>query len=255
MAGHSKWANIKHKKAKVDAQRGKIFTKLSREIIVAARQGGADPNGNFRLKIAIQKAKEANLPNDNIQRAIQRATGGGDSVNYEELSYEGYGPGGVAVLIEAMTDNRNRTASEIRHLFTKYGGNLGESGCVAWMFDRKGLIRLEGDPEKGDQPFDEEEVMLQALEAGALDLQVSPYEVEIYTTAEQLEEVKEAIAAQGYQVATAEITMLPQNTVEITEKEQAQKLLRFMEMLDEQDDVQNSYANFDLSESLMKELE
>ncbi|QGG46682.1 YebC/PmpR family DNA-binding transcriptional regulator [Heliorestis convoluta] len=254
MAGHSKWANIKHKKAKVDAQRGKIFTKLSREIIVAVRQGGPDPNGNFRLKIAIQKAKEANLPNDNIQRAIQRGAGAGEGANYEELSYEGYGPGGVAVLIEAMTDNRNRTASEIRHLFTKYGGNLGESGCVAWMFDRKGLIRLEVDEEKGEKPFDEDEVMLQALDAGAFDVQTGPYEVEIYTTPEELEEVKNKISEIGYTITTAEITMVPQNMVAVTEKDQAEKLLKFMEIVDEQDDVQNVYANFDLSESLLQEI-
>lgn len=254
MAGHSKWANIKHRKAKVDAQKGKIFTKLGREIIVAARQGGADPNANFRLKIAIQKAKEANMPNDNIQRAIQRGVGGTEGANYEELVYEGYGPGGVAILIQAMTDNRNRTAGEIRHLFSKNGGNLGETGCVAWMFEQKGVIRIEPDIEAGEEPLDEEELMLQALEAGALDVTVEVDSAEIFTSPDELESVKQALVDMGYRIAFAEVTLVPQNTVEVTDKDQAVKLLKLMDALDDHDDIQGAFSNFDIADTLMEQI-
>ncbi|MCW2278075.1 YebC/PmpR family DNA-binding transcriptional regulator [Heliophilum fasciatum] len=254
MAGHSKWANIKHKKAKVDAQKGKAYTKLSREILCAVRQGGPDPNANFRLKIAIQKAKEGNLPNENIQRAIQRGSGGGDGAQYEELTYEGYGAGGAAVMIHAMTDNRNRTAGEIRHLFSKYGGNLGETGCVGWMFETKGVITMEADEETG-KSVDEEEVLLVALEAGALDVTSSPDAVEVLTAPEELETVRAALAEAGMPIASAEVTLVPQNTIMITDQDQATKLLRLMEILEEHDDVQAAYSNFDIDEALLEQLD
>ncbi|MBC9785673.1 YebC/PmpR family DNA-binding transcriptional regulator [Heliobacterium chlorum] len=254
MSGHSKWANIKHKKAKVDAQKGKIFTKVGRELIVAARQGGGDPNNNFRLKIAIQKAKEVNMPNDNIQRAIQRGLGGTEGANYEEIVYEGYGPGGVAIMIEAMTDNRNRTAGEVRHLFSKSGGNLGESGCVSWIFESKGVIRINTDLEAGGITVDEEEFMLTALEAGALDVAIDGDEAEVLTAPDELSTVRQAIEDGGYPISSAEVTLVPQNTMEITDKDMAIKLLKLMDALEEHDDVQNAYANFDIDDELMEQL-
>ncbi|MTV49698.1 YebC/PmpR family DNA-binding transcriptional regulator [Heliobacillus mobilis] len=254
MSGHSKWANIKHKKAKVDAQKGKMFTKVGRELIVAARQGGGDPNNNFRLKIAIQKAKEVNMPNDNIQRAIQRGLGGTEGANYEEIVYEGYGPGGVAIMIEAMTDNRNRTAGEVRHLFSKSGGNLGESGCVSWIFESKGVILVNTDLEAGGITVDEEEFMLTALEAGALDVSVDGEEVEVLTAPDELSAVRQAIEDAGYPIASAEVTLVPQNTTEITDKDMAIKLLKLMDALEEHDDVQNAYANFDIDDELMDQI-
>ncbi|MZP30942.1 YebC/PmpR family DNA-binding transcriptional regulator [Heliobacterium undosum] len=254
MAGHSKWANIKHRKAKVDAQKGKIFTKIGRELIVAARQGGADPNSNFRLKIAIQKAKENNMPNDNINRAIQRGAGGAEGANYEELTYEGYGPGGVAIMIEAMTDNRNRTAGEIRHLFSKSGGNLGETGCVSWIFEPKGVIRLAVSPEAGGKVVDEDELMLVALESGALDIAVEEDEAEVFTLPEELEGVRQALVDAGYTVLSAEATLVPQNTMEVTDKDIAAKLIKLMDALEDHDDVQNAYANFDIDDAVMEQI-
>ncbi|ABZ84382.1 conserved hypothetical protein [Heliomicrobium modesticaldum Ice1] len=254
MAGHSKWANIKHRKAKVDAQKGKIFTKIGRELIVAARQGGPDPNSNFRLKIAIQKAKENNMPNDNIQRAIQRGAGGTEGANYEELTYEGYGPGGVAIMIEAMTDNRNRTAGEIRHLFSKSGGNLGETGCVSWIFEPKGVIRLAVTPEAGAKVVDEDELMLVALETGALDIAVEEDEAEVFTLPEELEGVRQALADAGYAVLSAEVTLVPKNTMEVTDKDIATKLIKLMDALEEHDDVQNAYANFNIDDAVMEQI-
>lgn len=242
MSGHSKWANIKHKKAKMDAQRGKIFTKIGRELIVAAKQGGGDPENNARLKAVLQKARENNMPSDNIQRLIAKATGELAGVNYEEILYEGYGPAGVAVMIDIMTDNRNRTAADVRHLFSKAGGNLGESGCVNWMFDKKGLIILD----KEEVKVDEDEFMLMALDAGAEDIKFEE-EIEITTLPEDFERVNEALAAQGYKPSVAEVTMIPQTTINLQGKE-AQQMLKLVDALEDHDDVQNVYANFDIDE-------
>ncbi|NLT95101.1 MAG: YebC/PmpR family DNA-binding transcriptional regulator [Clostridia bacterium] len=250
MAGHSKWANIKHRKSKQDAQKGKIFTKLAREIIVAARQGGGDPAGNFRLRIAIEKAKEANMPNDNINRAIQKGVGGGEAENYEEVVYEGYGPGGVAVTLNIMTNNRNRTAGEIRHLFSKYGGNMGETGCVSWMFDKKGYLTLKSE----DLTMSEDDLLILALEAGAEDIKTEDGEIEIFTTPENFEKVKSDLEKHNLRFEQAEITMIPQNTVEITDLEQAKKLMKLMDAFEDHDDVQNVYANFDIDDDLLAQL-
>ncbi len=241
MSGHSKWSTIKRKKARVDAQRGKIFTRLSREIIVAARLGGGDPDANPRLKAAIQRAKEANIPNENIQRAIQKGTGELGAAAYEELIYEGYGPGGVAVMLEIMTDNRNRTAGEIRHLFSRHGGNLGEAGCVSWMFSKKGVIVVEKDG------LDEDELMLNALEAGAEDVKTEEDEFEIITAPEDFEQVRRALVEKGVPIAEAQVTMVPQSTVKLTGKE-AEQMMRLMEALEDHDDVQEVYANFELED-------
>ena len=243
MSGHSKWATIKRKKAKVDAQRGKVFTRLAREIIVAARQGGGDPDGNIRLKTAIQKAKEANIPNDNIMRAIQRGIGEQGGSSLEEIIYEGYGPGGVAVMIEIMTDNRNRTAGEIRHIFTKNGGNLGETGCVAWMFQETGLIVIE----KEDNPQDEDDLMLLAIECGADDFKVEEESYEIVCKPGETQRVKDSLENEGIVVALSEVTMIPQSTVNLESKE-ADQMLRLMDALEEHDDVQNAYANFEIED-------
>lgn len=242
MSGHSKWSTIKRKKAKVDAQRGKVFTRLSKEIIMAAKAGGGDPEGNMRLKTAIQKAKEANIPNENIQRAIMKGTGELGGGNFEEIVYEGYGPGGVAVMMEILTDNRNRTAGEIRHLFSRYGGNLGETGCVSWMFDKKGLIMV--DKASG---ANEDDLLLAVLEAGAEDMKVEEDSFEIYTEPESLESVRENLAAQGCVIADAEITMLPQTSVNLAGNE-AEQMLKLMDSLEDHDDVQEVYANFDITE-------
>lgn len=241
VAGHSKWANIKHKKAKVDAQKGKIFTRLAREIMVAVRQGGGDPDNNPRLKAAIQRAKEANIPNENIQRAIQKALGETSAANYEEVVYEGYGPGGVAVMLEIITDNRNRTASEIRHLFSRHGGNLGEAGCVSWMFSKKGIIVVAKDG------VDEDELMLLALEAGAEDVRTEEGEFEVITDPADFEKVRRALAERGLPVTNAEITMIPQTTVKLAGKE-AEQMMRLIDALEERDDVQEVYANFELED-------
>ncbi len=244
MSGHSKWAGIKHKKAKVDAQRGRVFTKVIREITVAARVGGGDPIGNPRLRLAVEKAKSVNMPQDNIQRAIQKGTGELPGVSYEEYVYEGYGPGGVAVLVEVLTDNKNRTAAEIRKIFTKNGGNLGEAGCVAWMFEKKGLIQVEA------ASIDEDQLFSVALEAGAEDVRRSENLFEVITTPKDLERVKEFLTNEKIEMATGEITMLPQTTVKL-EGRQAQQTLQLMEELEEHDDVQNAYANFDIPEEIM----
>jgi len=239
MSGHSKWSTIKRKKAKVDAQRGKVFTRLSKEIILAARQGGKDPEGNARLKTAIQKAKEANIPNDNINRAIQKGAGEMGGANYEEFNYEGYGPGGVAVMLEIMTDNRNRTASDIRYLFSKNGGSLGESGCVSWIFQEKGLIVLE----KALCPVEEDEVMLMVVDAGAEDFNADEESYEITTQPGDFAQVKEALDQAGISQEYAEITMAPLNTVKL-EGAEAEQMLKLLDALEEHDDVQNVYSNF-----------
>ena len=249
MSGHSKWANIKRKKSKMDDERGKIFTKISKEIAVAVKQGGADPDGNFRLKLVIQKAKSNNMPADNINRCIQKAAGNTENTAYEEFFYEGYGPGGVAVLCAMMTDNRNRTASEIRYIFSRNNGNLGETGCVAWMFERKGQIVAE----LGDK--DEEDLWLIALEAGADDLEIIEDIAEIVTATEALEPVRAALVAAGFTVASAEIAMVSANSVDITDGDTAKKLLKLLDALEDNDDVQQVYANYDIDEEIMAMLE
>ena len=248
MAGHSKWANIKRRKARVDAQKGKIFTKVAREIIVAAREGGADIETNFRLRLAVQNARDNNMPNDSIQRAIQRGTGELEGESYDEVNYEGYASGGVAVLLEAFTDNRNRTVAEIRHLFSRYGGNLGESGCVSWMFQRKGLFIVK----RENLSISEDDLILIALEAGAEDVLEEDDTYSIITTTELYEEVKEHLQEQGIVLESSEVTMLPQNTVEIEDPDEARRILGLMDALEDNDDVQNVYANFEIPEELME---
>ena len=244
MSGHSKWATTKHKKAAIDAKRGKIFTKIGKEIIVAAKLGGGDPNGNPRLRTAIAKAKSVSMPSDNIKRAIQRGTGELAGVSYEEVTYEGYGPGGVAVVVEVMTDNRNRTVSEIRNIFGKAGGNLGESGCVSWMFHKKGYFVV------GRAKADEEKLMSLALDAGAEDMQVEDDNFVITTGLADFEKVKKALEDAGVPQEVAEITMIPQTYVKLEGKE-AQQILRLVETLEDNDDVQNVYANFDIPDEIM----
>jgi YebC/PmpR family DNA-binding regulatory protein len=245
MSGHSKWANIKHKKGKMDALRGKVTTKIGRELTVAARMGGADPTGNMRLKLALQKAKENNIPKDNIQRAIQKGLGSLDGSNYEELVYEGYGPAGVAVMVEVMTDNRNRTAADVRHLFSKYSGNLGESGCVSWMFDKKGLFIIEK-----VATIDEEELMMLSLEAGADDFKVEDNEFEITVEPDLFYSFQEVLEKNGIKTSVAEITMIPQTTVALA-GDDATRMMKLMDALEEHDDIQEVYANFDIPEDLM----
>ncbi|MBE3557066.1 MAG: YebC/PmpR family DNA-binding transcriptional regulator [Firmicutes bacterium] len=249
MSGHSKWANIKHQKERADAQKGQLYTRLSREIIVAAKQGGPNPETNFRLRLAIQRARQANMPVDNIERAIKRAVGEGETSNYEELTYEGYGPGGVAVMVDVLTDNRNRTAAEIRHLFSKYGGSLGESGCVAWMFERKGILFLA----KESATIDEDSLTLAALEAGAEDLSVDEEGYTITTDPAAFEQVKEKLEEQGFSFDEAELTMVPTSTVPVSGQE-AEKVLRLVDALEDQDDVQHVYANFEVSDTTMEAL-
>jgi len=246
MSGHSKWANIKHKKGKMDALRGKVTTKIGRELTVAARLGGADPTGNMRLKLALQKAKENNIPKDNIQRAIQKGLGSLDGSSYEELVYEGYGPAGVAVMVEVMTDNRNRTAADVRHLFSKYSGNLGESGCVSWMFNKKGLFVIEK-----AIGIDEEELMMLSLEAGADDFKVEEDEFEIIIDPALFYQFQEILEKNHIKTAVAEVTMVPETTVTLA-SDDATKMMKLMDALEEHDDVQEVYANFDIPEELME---
>lgn len=237
MSGHSKWANIKHKKERTDSKRGKIFTKIGREIAVAVKEGGSDPESNNKLKDVVAKAKANNMPNDTISRSIKKAAGELGNINYESVVYEGYGPGGVAVIVEALTDNRNRTAGEVRHSFDKNGGSLGATGCVAWMFERKGVIVIE----KSDS-VDEDELMLAALDAGALDVQDDEDALEITTDIISFSQVYDALEKCGYAFAIAEIQLVPSNTVDVTEEieESVQKML---DMLEDNDDVQNVYHN------------
>ncbi len=246
MAGHSKWAQIKHKKAAVDAKKGKIFSKLSKEITVAAKLGGGDPEKNPRLRTAIEKAREANMPSENIKKAIMKGTGELPGVNYEEAIYEGYGPGGVALMIEVLTDNKNRTVSEIRHIMSKHGGSMGEAGCVSWMFEKKGYILVE------KTKISEDELMAIALDAGAEDMKNDPQEenYEIITATEDLNKVKSAIESRGIQITLAEITMLPKSYVQLDEKDSDQ-MLRLYEALEDHDDVQNVYANFNIPDEIL----
>ena len=237
MSGHSKWSNIKHKKEKSDAVRGKIFTKIGREIAIAVREGGADPNNNSRLRDVIAKAKANNMPNDNIQRSIKKASGEGSGVSYEEITYEGYGKGGVAVFVETLTDNRNRTASDVRHLFDKFGNSLGATGCVAWMVDRKGVLILERTQERS-----EDDVMMAAIEAGAEDFTAYEENYEILTAPADLGAVREALEGQGYTFVSSELEYLPQNTVAM-DPETQEALDKLIENLEDLDDVQNVYHN------------
>lgn len=252
MSGHSKWANIKHKKGKMDEKRGKEFTRISKEIIIAVRSGGGpDPNNNPRLKALIQKAKAANMSNENITRAIKRATGElGDSGNVEELIYEGYGPGGVALMLEIETDNRNRTAADIRHLFSKYGGNLGETGCVSWMFKRMGLITVEREELK----MDGEEFLLAAIEAGAEDVREEDDVFEVLTAPDELYNVVEALEAQKIPVEEFQLAMIPENTVEITDPELAGRILKLVDMLEDHNDVEEVYGNFVIPDSVLEKV-
>ncbi len=240
MSGHSRWANIKHRKGKADAQRGNTFTKLGRELAIAVKSGGADPLSNSRLRDVIAKAKANNMPNDNISRSIKKAMGDGDGTNYEEILYEGYGPGGVAVIVEALTDNRNRAAGDIRHFFDKFGGNMGTSGCVSFLFDQKGQIIIEK-----DDRIDEDTLMMEALEAGAEDITAEEEYFEIITAQEDFSRVREALEAKGLQFATAEVTMIPRTTTTLTDQEAAENMEKLIERLEEHDDVRNVYHNWD----------
>ncbi len=249
MSGHSKWSTIRHKKGAADARRGKIFTKLIKEIMVAARMGGADINGNHRLRAAVAAAKNENMPKDNIDRAIKKGTGDLDGVSYEEINYEGYGPGGVAVLLDILTDNRNRAASEIRHIFSRNGGNMGEAGCVAWMFTKKGSIVFS------KEAISEDALMELALEAGAEDVQDQGEQFEVTTSLEDFNTVRTAFEEKGLNYETAELTMVPQTTVRIEDEKLAQQLLRLMDALEDSDDVQHAYANFDIADEIMNAME
>jgi len=243
MSGHSKWSSIKHKKAAVDAKRGKVFTKLIKEITVAARMGGGDMTANPRLRTAVQAAKAENMPKDNLERAIKKGTGELEGVSYEEATYEGYGPAGAAILIESLTDNKNRAVADIRHIFSKCGGNLGENGCVAWMFDKKGYIAIE------KASADEDLVMETAIDAGAEDVREDEDNFEIITAPEDFEAVKEAIDAASITCIDAEITMLPQTTANLEGKE-AEQMVRLMDMLDDCEDVQKVYTNADIPDEI-----
>ncbi|HEU0264305.1 MAG TPA: YebC/PmpR family DNA-binding transcriptional regulator [Geobacterales bacterium] len=246
MSGHNKWSTIKHKKGAADAKRGKIFTKLIKEITVAARIGGGDAEGNPRLRTAIDKAKAENMPKDNVERAIKKGTGELDSVNYEEIVYEGYGPGGAAVLVEVMTDNRNRTVSELRSIFTKNNGNMGESGCVAWMFSQKGLL-VYSKKVNFDTLFEA------ALEAGAEDVADQDEQIEVTTDPAAFTSVRDTLTKAGFTPDSAEVTMIPQTMVKL-EGKPAESMLRLMERLEDNDDVQNVYANFDISTEEMEKM-
>jgi YebC/PmpR family DNA-binding regulatory protein len=241
MSGHSKWATIKRKKGAIDAKRGKIFTKLIKEITVAARQGGGDPDGNPRLRLAVDNAKAANMPQDNIQRAIKKATGELDNVNYSELTYEGYGPSGVAMMVESVTDNKNRTVAEVRHLFSKYGGGLGETGSVAWMFERKGIITL---PKKNKSEDDMFEIV---LEAGADDLTTEEEFFEVATSIEQFEPVRRRLVEIGLEIENASLQWVSKNNVAV-EGESLEKVIKLIDALEDSDDVQNVYSNADFAD-------
>ena len=249
MSGHSKWSTIKHKKAKVDSARAVVFQKYSRELIVSARLGGPDPAGNFRLRTAIEKAKAAGLPNDNIKRAIEKGAGAGASDNYEELTYEGYAAGGVAVVLEAMTDNRNRTAGDVRSIFTKFNGNLGETNCVSWMFDKKGSIEF-------DSSVDFDKLFEAAINLDAEDVtEEDDGTCRVITSVENFQAVVEGLEAEGFKSTTAEFTRIPQNNIEVTDVKTATSVMRLIERLEELDDVQNVYANCDIPDDIAEQVE
>lgn len=247
MSGHSKWSTIKRKKGKADAERGKIFTKLIREITVAAREGGPDIEANTRLRTAVTAAKAANMPADNIKRGIMKGTGELEGVHYEQSSYEGYGPGGVAIMVEVLTDNKNRTVAEVRHIFSKHGGSLGEVGCVGWMFDRRGFISVE------KNSIGEDALMEKAIDAGATDVQTAGEIYEIYTEIGELEKVRSALEKGGVKIESAEPTMVPQSTIKLDGKH-AEQMLKLYEALEENDDVAHVFANFDIDESVMEKV-
>lgn len=247
MSGHSKWSSIKHKKGAADAKRGKIFTKLIREIMVAAKEGGGDPVGNARLRNAILAAKAENMPKDNITRAIKKGTGELEGANYEETLCEGYGPSGVAILVDILTDNKNRTMAEVRHAFTRCNGNIGSTGCVAWMFDKKGLFSFE------KKKVEEEKLMEVALDAGAQDINDEETTIEVLTDPKDFEKVKDALDKHELTYAFAKITMIPQNTVKLNEKE-AEQNLKLVETLEDLDDVQNVHANFDIPDEILEKI-
>jgi YebC/PmpR family DNA-binding regulatory protein len=247
VSGHSKWSSIKHKKGAADAKRGKLFSKLTRAIIVAARDGGPDPAANLALQNAIEKARSNSMPKDNIDRAIAKGSGtDSDSAAYETVVYEGYGPAGVAVIVEALTDNRNRTAGEVRHIFDKNDGNLGSPGAVAWLFERRGVVLVPADG------ADEDELTLAAAEGGADDVARDGSSFEVLTAAEELSTVREAVADAGFEIESAELTMLPKTTVAVEDESEAKKILRLIDQLEENDDVQEVYANFDIPERVLE---
>jgi YebC/PmpR family DNA-binding regulatory protein len=246
VSGHSKWSTIKHKKGAADAKRGKLFTKLSKAIIVAAKEGGPDPANNLALQNAIEKARSYSMPKDNIERAIARGAGtDADAAAYETIVYEGYGPEGVAVLVEALTDNRNRTASEVRHLFSKHGGNLGTTGAVAWLFERRGVVLVDGGA-------DEDELTLAAADGGADDVELDGSVFQVSSAPEALSAVRAAIEAAGFEVQSAELTMIPKTTVEVAEESTAKQVIRLIEALEDADDVQDVAANFDIPEQVLE---
>lgn len=245
MSGHSKWSTIKHKKGAADAKRGKIFTKLIKEITVAARMGGGDPDGNPRLRAAIAAARAENMPKENIDRGIKKGTGELEGVNYEEASYEGYGPGGVAVLLDCLTDNKNRTVADVKHLFERHGGNLGEPGCVSWIFEQRGLIILD------KEGVDEEQLFDVALEAGAEDVKDEEDAFEVITTPTDFESVRKAIEEAGLPYTMAEVTKIPTNTIKV-EGKKAQQMINLIQILEDHDDVTHAYANFDIPDDVME---
>jgi YebC/PmpR family DNA-binding regulatory protein len=247
MSGHNKWSTIKHKKGAADAKRGKLFSKLIKEITISARVGGGDADGNPRLRTAVLTARAANMPKDNIERAIKRGTGEIEGVNYEEITYEGYGPGGVAVLVEAVTDNKNRTVAEVRHIFEKYNGNLGESGCVSWIFQKKGILEISA------EGLTEDDVMEVALENGAQDVQNEGSTFSITSEPADFEQLRVAVEAKGWKIELSEVTMIPQNTVKL-EGKKAEQMLKMMDALDDNDDLERVVANFDISEEEMMRL-
>ncbi len=248
MSGHSKWSTIKRKKGAIDAKRGKIFTKIIKEITLAARLGGGDIEGNARLRQAVMAAKEENMPKDNIERAIKKGAGGGEgAAAYEEITYEGYGPGGAAVIVDIMTDNKNRTVAEIRHIFSKHGGNLGENGCVSWMFAKKGSIVID------KKAIGEDELLELVLEAGAEDVRTEGSEFEVITEPAAFEAVKKAVDEKGIKHLSASISKIPSNTVKL-DAGKAESMLKMMEKLEDNDDVQNVYSNFDIDEDVMEKL-
>jgi YebC/PmpR family DNA-binding regulatory protein len=247
MSGHSKWSSIKHKKGAADAKRGKLFSKLSRAIIVAAKEGGGDPANNLALQNAIEKARSYSMPKDNIERAIARGAGAdADAQAFETVVYEGYGPEGVAVIVEALTDNRNRTAADVRHLFAKSDGNLGTAGAVAWLFERRGVVLV---PAEG---VDEDELTLAAAEGGADDVELDGSQYQIVSAPEALAAVREAVEAAGFEIESAELTMVPKTTVEVVDESAAKKILRLIDALEDNDDVQDVYANFDIPERVLE---
>ncbi len=248
MSGHSKWSTIKHKKAKLDNKRAKVFTKIGKEIMVAVRLSGSDPDNNSRLKLALQKARISNMPSDNIKKLIQKAAGDNNNTNYEELVYEGYGVGGAAVIVDVMTDNRNRTAGEIRHIFDKCGGNMGESGCVSWMFDSRGLISYNLDK------VDEDEITMIAIENGAVDVEVEDGLLNVYTEIKDFDSIRNVLEKNYQEAEDSELTKIPRDNIEILNIDQAKLLVKMMDLLEDNDDVQDTYSNFDFSDEIAGQL-